>query len=233
MDGLCVLAVSALCLLGPVSSQVVETPPILYLHGDTLIVDVVVDSLFSPRANDAIASGMSTSIIHQFRLTGEGVPTIVQSVVIQLHHDIWEDRYTVIRSDRAPDTLTTDTLSDVRRAVSELSATPIGRLGRSESAYRLALRSRVDLISPEQERRTRRWLNLLERGSILELFFSLAPREQDISWSEIARFNRSDLPQEPPFAPSSDRSPNSDAGPPRDSSPPNEASQTENLELQQ
>ena len=205
--GVSLLASGAIGLLGPVSSQVVMTPPTVYVHGDSLYVDVVVDSLFSQRAQDAIASGMRTSIIHQFRLTADRSPTLVRSVVIQLDHDIWESRYTVVRSDHALDTLTTETFQDVERAVTVLTGMPIGLLDQSEKSYRLAFRSRVDLISPEQERRTRRWLNLLERGSILELFFSLDPGEQNISWSEIARFSRNDLPQEPPFAPTPEGTP--------------------------
>ncbi len=196
-----VFALWAVCLGGSVSAQIVKVPPTVYLRGDSLFVDVVYDSLFSQRAQDAIASGMSTSIIHQFQLTEEAAATIVHSIVIQLDHDIWENRYTVTRSDSNTDTLRTDAFKDVEHAVTVLFAIPIGLIAQNDRPYTLSARSRVDLISPEQERRTRRWLNLLERGSILELFFSLDPREQDIPWSEIARFRRSDLPQEPPFAP--------------------------------
>ena len=39
-----------------------------YLVGDTLKVDVKIDSLFSPRALDAIESGMTTSVSLQLRL---------------------------------------------------------------------------------------------------------------------------------------------------------------------
>ena len=54
----------------------------------------------------------------------------------------------------------------------------------------------VNPISPEQKVRTRKWLNLLERGSILELFFSLDLRGNDNDWVEIARFRKQDLPTE-------------------------------------
>ena len=207
LAGLLVPVLGTMVLLGSASSQVVKTPPTVYLHGDSLLVDVVIDSLLSPRAQDAIASGMSTSIIHQFRFAAAGAQTIVRSVVTQLDHDIWEDRYTIVRSDHGPDTLTTNTFEDAKKAITALSRIPIDLLDQSEKSYRLDFRTRVDLISFEQERRTRRWLNLLERGSILELFFSLDPREQDVSWSEIARFRRSDLPQEPPFEPSPEDTP--------------------------
>lgn len=199
--GLLLLAVG-----GRVSSQVIQTPPTIYLRSDSLFVDVIVDSLFGRHAQDAIDSGMSTSITHQLRLSADGQPDVVRSVIIQLHNDIWENRYTLIWSARG-DTLSTQAFTEVERTVSTLSRLPIGVLDRSERPYRLAIRSGIDLISPEQERRTRRWLNLLERGSVLELFFSLDPREQDVPWSEVARFSRGDLPQAPPYPPSQNPAP--------------------------
>ena len=79
-----------------------------------------------------------------------------------------------------------------------MSGHPIAVLPHRAAPYVRRVRTIVNPISPEQEVKTRRWLNLLERGSVLELFFSFAPRENFQDWVEIARFRKADLPVEVP-----------------------------------
>jgi hypothetical protein len=172
--------------------------PMLYLDGDTLKVDVHVDSLFSPRSQDAIASGMTTSIGYEFLLEPVGLMKPIRSAVtLRLDHDIWEGRYQVIRRANVTDTLITDRLEEVTYFCSEVTGTNIGTIP-DAVPFILSARALVNPISTEQEARTRKWLNLLDRGSILELFFSLEPKEDGREWVEIARFRKKDLPSEVP-----------------------------------
>jgi hypothetical protein len=168
--------------------------PTLYLAGDTLKIDVNVDSLFSPRAHDAIASGMTTSIGYEFLLEPVGPDKPVRrSIILRLDHDIWEGRYQVIRNLNSPDTLVTAGFEAAARFCSDITAVSIGPIS-GAAPFVLSARALVNPISPEQEARTRKWLNLLDRGSVLELFFSLAPKGDGNDWVEIARFRKSDLP---------------------------------------
>lgn len=173
--------------------------PTLYLSGDTLLVDLQVDSLFSARARDAIASGMTTSIVYQFRLqSSPRARPVRRSISLRLDHDIWEGRYQVVRLASPPDTLVTTDFDEVLRYCSDITGLAIGAITAGTQTMVLSVRAVVDPISPEQEAKTRRWLNLLERGSVLELFFSLEPKDDGSPWFEIARFRKRDLPSEVP-----------------------------------
>ena len=80
----------------------------VYTRGDTLKLDVALDSLFSKRALDAIESGITTSIVLELRLESERKSRILnQSLHIRLDHDIWEGRYRVLRQASVPETLQT------------------------------------------------------------------------------------------------------------------------------
>ena len=173
--------------------------PTLYLNGDTLTVDLRVDSLFSARVRDAIASGMTTSIRYEFLLEPAGPARPSRHAVnIRLDHDIWEDRYQVVRHASRPDTLVTDKLEEATLFCSDLVGMRLVTLTDDLTPFVLRARAVVNPISPEQKVRTRKWLNLLERGSILELFFSLDLRGNDNDWVEIARFRKQNLPTEVP-----------------------------------
>ena len=172
--------------------------PTLYLTGDTLYVDIRMDSLFTRRSQDAIASGMTTSISHEIELESRDTRKIRQIISLRLDHDIWEGRYRITRQGASPDTLVTDQFTEAEVYASTLNQFPIATLPDVEAPFLLRIRSAVNPISPEQEAKTRKWLNLLERGSVLELFFSLAPTDQQGSWIELARFRKSDLPTEVP-----------------------------------
>ncbi len=120
-----------------------------------------------------------------------------RGVKLRLEHDIWEGRYIVIRQAAVLDTLITDAFEEVTRFCSDVMGTTIGTIS-AGVPFILKARALVNPISTEQEARTRKWLNLLEGGSVLELFFSLEPKEDGREWVEIARFRKEDLPSEVP-----------------------------------
>jgi len=180
-----------------VGSPVFSTPT-LYLADDTLMVDIRVDSVFSARDQDAIASGMTTSIAYDFVLAPVGrAKPIRRTVSFHLEHDIWEGTFRAIRHGAVTDTLITDSLTEATRYCSVVTGSALARLT-DRTPFILRVRARVNPISVEQEARTRKWLNLLDRGSVLELFFSLEPKNNQKNWTEIARFRKSDLPTDLP-----------------------------------
>jgi hypothetical protein len=171
--------------------------PTLYLSGDTLLVDLNLDSLFSQRTSDAIASGMTTSIAYDILLEPVGPARPIRRVIsLRLDHDIWEGRYQVARQTESPDTLVTMDLEEATRYCSSFTGLAIAPLPDDAVPYVLRIRTIVNPISPEQKVKTRKWLNLLERGSVLELFFSFEPKNDDQDWVEVARFRKDDLPSE-------------------------------------
>ena len=199
-----ILRIGSMCLLlmGQVYlSDALAEPrfekPTLYLDDDTLMMDLSLDSLFSQRASDAIASGMTTSIAYDILLEPVGpARPIRRALSLRLDHDIWEGRYQVVRRTATQDTLITESLEEATRFCSTFSALPIAPLPDDSVPFVLRIRTIVNPISPEQKVKTRKWLNLLERGSVLELFFSFEPKDDEQNWVEIARFRKRDLPSE-------------------------------------
>ncbi len=172
---------------------VVITARTLYLQADTLRLDVKLDSLFSRRALDAIASGLITSVVMEFRLDSERQSKAREFAVgLRLDHDIWEGRYQVVREAGRRDTLQTTNFDSVSIFCSTLHGLALGPPPEGRS-FQLHLRVGVTPISIEQEQRTRRWLNVLQKGSLLELFFSLDRPSERTPWIEIGRFSPEDL----------------------------------------
>lgn len=191
-----VCAITAFGVPAPSAGEPRYTTPTLYLSGDTLLVDVSVDSLLSLRAREAIASGMTTSITYEFLLQPARGRTRRHIESYRLNHDIWEGRYTIFQETGRRDSLMTDRFNLASKFVSELGRIPVAVLPDDQIPYVLQIRSIVNPISPEQEVKTRRWLNLLEKGSVLELFFSFAPRDHEGDFVQVARFRKQDLPSE-------------------------------------
>ena len=199
---LVIASLALLSFLGRSEAMPIFEGTTVYLIGDTLTVDLRVDSLFSARTRDAIASGMTTSIGYEFLLEPAGPSrSSRRGLTLRLDHDIWEGRYQVIRYSTHTDTLIADNLEDASRFCSALVGVRLVPLLEASAPFTLRVRSVVNPISPEQEVKTRKWLNLLERGSVLELFFSFAPTSDSHDWVEIARFRKSDLPTESSLAP--------------------------------
>ena len=188
------------CMLSralPASGEPTYATPTLYLSGDTLLVDLRVDCLFSRRTSEAIASGMTTSIAYEFEVAPIGPGrTIQKNLSMRLDHDIWEGRYEIFLRGSTSDSLVTTDLAEANRYCSTFNRTPIGTIPEVSTPFVFRIRSTVNPISPEQEVKTRRWLNLLERGSVLELFFSFEPKGDRQDWVDLARFSKDDLPIE-------------------------------------
>ena len=108
-----VLVINSTLSAQPISQEHVH----VYVQSDTLRLDATIDSLFSRRNIDAIGSGMTASILVQFRLiTDRGDNLAQRNLIKRLEHDIWEEQYRLIGQTTAPDTLLTSKFEDVRRA---------------------------------------------------------------------------------------------------------------------
>ena len=167
----------------------------LYVQNDTLRIDVEIDSLFTQRAQDAIGSGMTASIAIQFRLVGvRNRPLSEVSHMARLEHDIWEGEFRLIRLHGLRDTLTFTQLSEVARSCANLQNISLHALPLPDRILTLQSRIQVDPISPEQEERTRRWLKILRKGSLLEFFFSLEARQGQSRWIDLIQFHPDALP---------------------------------------
>ena len=165
----------------------------VYLQADTLKLNIELDSLFSRRAMDAIASGLITSVVVEFRLdSGRQSKALEYTLGMRLDHDIWEGRYRVVRDTGRPDTLQTAHFDTVRTFCSVHRGLPLGPLPDGRN-FKLSLRIGVTPISVEQEQRSRRWLNVLQKGSLLELFISLDRPTERTPWIEVSQFSPEDL----------------------------------------
>ena len=186
------------CLLVSVQPLLAQHIPqdslYIYVQSDTLRLDATINSLFSKRAIDAIETGMTTSIIVQFRLrTGRGDNLGLRSLLRRLEHDIWEGQYRLILQSARPDTQITSHFEDIRRACSELQGITLTQLPLPDEPITLQVRIDVNPISPEQRERTRQWLKIIEKGSYLEFFFTL-DRSTSPEWIDLFRFRPSALP---------------------------------------
>lgn len=165
--------------------EIVISEQRVYVERDTLKLDLALDGLFSERTLDAIESGMTTSVLLEFRVRTVGGDFGSHAAKIRLEHDIWEGHYRVIRHASRPDTLETAVFDSATAFCSMLKAFPLGVLPSRDERFGLHLSVEVSPISPEQQQRTRRWLNLLEKGSLLELFISLDRPAERTQWIEI------------------------------------------------
>jgi hypothetical protein len=166
----------------------------VYALGDTLKLDVKFDSLFSQRALNAIESGMTTSIVLELRIETEPKSRLpVQTLRIRLDHDIWEGQYRVVRQASVPETLQTADFKTAESFCSDLKNITLGSLPPGKEQVVLQARIGVNPISPEQQQRTRKWLNLLEKGSLLEFFIPLGRPSERTRWIEVDRFSPEDL----------------------------------------
>jgi hypothetical protein len=194
------LLVALLALGGSgVAGAVIVEDVRVYVEGDSLLLDARMDSLFSPRVLDALESGMTTSLAVTVRLDRARSPA-ARALLVRIDHDIWEGRYRVVRETTPPDTLETDSFAEMARRAGTIDRLFVG-LAIREMEHVLRLRASVDPISREQRERTRRWLNLLSRGSLLELFINLEPSPDEEAWIDLARFRPEDLPSNKKGAP--------------------------------
>jgi len=190
-----VIVLFVLAIVQPASAQQISQDHVeVYVQSDTLRLDVHVDSLFSQRTLDAIDSGMTASIAMQFRLLTDRGQTLTQRTLIKrLEHDIWEGQYRLIEQTTQPDTLVTSHFNDIQKSCSEHQGLALARLPLPDLSLTLQVRLDVNPISPEQQERTRQWLKVLKKGSLLEFFFSLE-RPEPSPWIDLRKFRPSALP---------------------------------------
>ncbi|MBT3605916.1 MAG: DUF4390 domain-containing protein [Candidatus Latescibacteria bacterium] len=188
--------------LTPVYAQQISTSQLeVYVQSDTLKLDVRIDSAFTQDHIHAVESGMTASIALQLRLLGARKNRIVQfEINKQLEHDIWEGQYRLISQTPPPDTLTSTSFEEIRQAATRIQG--IALTGRKLPNEVLTLQARIHInpITPEQQARTRRWLKILRKGSLLEFFFSFRKSNPPTPWITLYQFRPSALPhllQEP------------------------------------
>ncbi len=177
------------------AQQITPSQLEVYVQSDTLKLDVSIDSVFTQTHIDAIESGMTASITLQLRLLGSRNNRIAQiEINKQLDHDIWEGQYRLIRLTTPPDTLTSNSFEEIRHICTHMQGMSLTRLPLPNEVLTLQARVHIDPITPEQQERTRRWLKILRKGSLLEFFFSFGKPNPPTPWVNLLQFNPSALP---------------------------------------
>jgi hypothetical protein len=177
------------------AKQIAPSQLEIYVQSDTLKVDVGIDSAFTQNHIDAIESGMTASITLQFRLLGARNNRLVQKEINkQLEHDIWEGQYRLIKVTVPPDTLVSSNFGDIRHACTQLQGLALTHLPLPDEILTLQARVHIDPITPKQQERTRRWLKILRKGSLLEFFFSFRKSNPPTPWITLRQFRPSALP---------------------------------------
>ena len=188
------------CLVGAARANVGVRSAHVYVRGDSLNVDISLDSLFSTRSVDAIETGMATTIALEFRVVPSGGrrPLSGKSCALRLDHDIWEGEYQVIRHAPPADTLKTVSFVEAIRFCAELDSLPVHSMKDLDRLPKdlplmLQMRAAIDPVTPEQEARTKHWLNILQRGSLLEFFISFESASETTPWLDLRLFRLDDL----------------------------------------
>lgn len=167
----------------------------VYVQSDTLMLDVQMDSVFTQKHIDAIESGMTASITLQLRLMGARNNRLAEyEINKQLEHDIWEGYYRLFDLSASPDTLIADDFEIIRKACTDLQGIALARTPLPNELLTLQTRIHIDPITPEQQERTRRWLKILRKGSLLEFFFSFRRPNPPTPWYNLIQFRPSALP---------------------------------------
>jgi hypothetical protein len=168
----------------------------VYVQADTIRLDIRLDSVFTADHLEAIESGMTASIALQFRLVDRQNNRIAMlELNSQLEHDIWEGQYRLIHLGVPADTLVSNSFEQIRLAATDIQNIPISRMPRIDDILTLQARVAIDPITPEQRERTRRWLNILKKGSLLEFFFSFRKSTHSSPWMNLLQFYPGALPQ--------------------------------------
>ena len=167
----------------------------VYVQTDTLKLDVRIDSTFTQNHIDAIESGMTASITIQLRLLGTRNTRLAEvEMNKQLEHDIWEGQYRLINLTATPDTLVSDDFESIRQICTDIRGIALTNRPLPNDLLTLQARVHIDPITPEQQERTRRWLKILRKGSLLEFFFSFRKPNPPTPWVNLLQFKPSALP---------------------------------------
>lgn len=177
------------------AQQIAPSQVEVYVQSDTLKLDVGIDSIFTQNHIDAIESGMTASITIQLRLLGTRNTRLAEkNIHKQLEHDIWEGQYRLIRLHAPSDTLVSDSFENIRKLCTHVQGISLTGRPLPNDLLTLQARVHVDPITPEQQERTRRWLKILRKGSLLEFFFSFRKPNPPTPWVNLLQFRPSALP---------------------------------------
>lgn len=174
----------------------------LVTDGKRLLLDLRLRGLFSARARNAIGAGLTTGLTHEIRLGLGRRRSIERLIAFEIRHDIWEGQYLVIRRSSRPDTVRTAGFETVERfcaALDSVDLAPLETLTPGES-FELKFRTRLETISPEQARRTRKWLESgddseeepggvrVDFGDIIDFFFNIYRSQERTDWINLGHF---------------------------------------------
>lgn len=175
----------------------------LVTDGRRLLLDLRLRGIFSVRARNAIAAGLTTGLTHEIRLGVARRRAVERQVAFEIRHDVWEDQYLVIRRPSRPDTVRTRDFETVERFCAVLDSVdlaPLEALTVGET-FELKFRTRLETISPEQARRTRKWLESgdgsegegagirVDLGDIIDFFFNIYRSQEQTDWIHLGQFS--------------------------------------------
>ena len=171
---------------------------------EVLLLDLRLKDLFSERTLNAIHAGMTTRLAIKIRLSPRGRPAFEKDLIFQIHHDIWEGQFLVLKRASLPDTLRTTALDTVRQFCTEIDRVelfPIEHIIPDEP-FGLKLRIGVDTSTPEQARRTRKWLAppqegdevnspsgvRIDLGDVIDFFFNIYKPQEQSPWIDLGTY---------------------------------------------
>lgn len=172
--------------------------------GKWLLLDLRLKDLFSPRTRNAIEAGLTTGLVVELRLNAGRRRVFEKEIGFEIHHDIWEGRYLVLKRASPPDTLRTSAFHAVERFCTEINAVELVPLQDLRPDERLGLKFRVlaNTVSPEQARRTRKWLEpsddpdagdspggiRVDFGDLIDFFFNIYKPQERSGWVDLGTF---------------------------------------------
>ncbi|GEM_PF-6325890 len=172
--------------------------------GKGLLLDLRLKDLFSPRTRNAIQAGLTTGLVVELRLSAGRRRVFEKEVGFEVHHDIWEGQYLVLKRASPPDTLRTISFDAVERFCTQLHAVELASIQDLRPGERLNLKFRVlaNTVTPEQARRTRKWLEpsgegdaddsrgdiRVDLGDIIDFFFNISKSQERSGWVDLGTF---------------------------------------------
>lgn len=189
---------------GAVANEVTVVSRRVVPDGKGLLLDLRLKDLFSPHARNAIQAGLTTSLVVELRLSAGRRRTFEKEVGFEVHHDIWEGQYLVLKRASPPDTLRTSSFDAVERFCTHLRAVELASIQDLRPGEHLNLKFRVlaNTVTPEQARRTRKWLEpsgegdadaprggiRVDLGDIIDFFFNISKPQERSGWVDLGTF---------------------------------------------
>lgn len=172
--------------------------------GKWVLLDLRLKDLFSPRTRNAVEAGLTTVLAVDLRLDAGRRRVVEKEIGFEIYHDIWEGQYLVLKRASPPDTLRTSAFGDVERFCAEMNGVELISIQDLRPDERLGLKFRVraNTISPEQARRTRKWLEpsddpggedsrgaiRIDFGDIIDFFFNIHKSQEKSGWIDLGAY---------------------------------------------